>query len=81
MAKSRKRGGQKAHNQRIKTRNQKIWSEQRKMQEKIKSFYEEKLAELKNQSLENELSVNLDDKQIPISVVDSEIVENSEQII
>jgi len=49
MPKSRKRGGQKAHNKRVKTRNQKIAVEKKKMQQAYTEMFQQRLEEFQNQ--------------------------------
>lgn len=46
MAQSKKRGGKKAHNKRVKLRNEKIKSEQKKMKELYSKMFTQKLEEL-----------------------------------
>lgn len=49
MPKSRKRGGEKAHNKRIKARNQKIAIERKKLQETYTEMFQQRLEEFQNQ--------------------------------
>lgn len=49
MPKSRKRGGEKAHNKRIKARNQKIAIERKKLQETYNEMFQQKLQDFQNQ--------------------------------
>ena len=48
MPTSRKRGGKKAHNKRVKARNEKLRGEQKKMKETYDKLFQEKLDEIQN---------------------------------
>jgi predicted nuclease with TOPRIM domain len=48
MPTSRKRGGKKAHNKRVKARNEKLRGEQKKMKETYAKLFQEKLDEIQN---------------------------------
>lgn len=49
MPKSRKRGGEKAHNKRVKARNQKIAIETKKLRDTYTEMFQQRLEEFQNQ--------------------------------
>jgi len=49
MPKSRKRGGEKAHNKRVKSRNQNLDAQRKKLQETYNEMFQQKLQDFQNQ--------------------------------
>ena len=49
MPKSRKRGGEKAHNKRVKSRNQNLDAQRKKLQETYTEMFQQKLQDFQNQ--------------------------------
>jgi|694.fasta_scaffold54009_6 hypothetical protein len=64
MPQSKKRGGKKAHNKRVKARNEKIMGVQKKMKEAYSKMFQEKLDELQNKFSGMSENGELDAKQI-----------------
>lgn len=65
MPKSRKRGGQKAHNKRVNARNQRIAVERKKMQQAYTDMFQQRLEEFQNQySASTENKIDSDIEQI-----------------
>lgn len=78
MPKSRKRGGQKAHNKRVNARNQKIAGERKKMQQAYTDMFQQRLEEFQNQySGMSETTSDLVDAE----VISEETIENVETTI
>ena len=78
MPKSRKRGGQKAHNKRVNARNQRIDVERKKMQQAYTDMFQQRLEEFQNQySGMSETTPDL----VDADVISEETIENVETTI
>lgn len=76
MPKSRKRGGQKAHNKRIQQRKDQMAHARKKMQEQYSKLLEQRLSELKNEySQETPEVVELSENET------KQVLENNEIIV
>lgn len=64
MPKSRKRGGQKAHNKRVNARNAKLRGVQKKMREAYSKMFESKMQELQGKFSDMNENNELDANQI-----------------
>lgn len=67
MTESRKRGGKKAHNKRIKARKQLLKAAQKKYMQ----MFESKMKELKEKFSEEDLNVNVNGVEVPFEVVET----------
>lgn len=64
MPASKKRGGKKAHNKRVSTRNQRIQGTQKKMSEAYQKLFKQKMDEIQNGLSTQTETEQLDPKQV-----------------
>jgi predicted nuclease with TOPRIM domain len=78
MPKSHKRGGQKAHNKRVKARNQRLNGERKKLQQAYTEMFNKRLEELEQQysgmTEENVITPEVVDVQLEGTTFDTESV-------
>jgi len=78
MPKSHKRGGQKAHNKRVKARNQRLTGEKKKLQQAYTEMFNKRLEELEQQysgmTEENVITPEVVDVQLEGTTLDTESV-------
>lgn len=75
MPKSKQRGGQKAHNKRVKARNQKLNAERKKLQNAYTQMFQQKLEEFQNQysgQTEEALTAEVVETPMEGSTIDTE---------